>query len=98
MVTTSKLGPFFQGYFGSQPIIDGDGSVKFSGLDFEGRKLSVHFKTDRLLVIKVTGGSGWASIGERAYHGAKFIVMARESEDGPWHDIVTFPLRKEERR
>lgn len=83
------------GYYGAQPHIDDDGSVTFPGVDFEGRKLSVHYRNRFTLVVKVTGGSGWAGRGERSYRGAEFIVMQRESEKSPWNEVVTFPLRKE---
>lgn len=83
------------GFYGAQPEFLDDGSVKFSGIDMEGRRVTVHHQNRFSLVLKVEGGSGWAHRGARNYRPAEFIVMTRRTEKSPWDEVVTFPLRKE---
>jgi hypothetical protein len=86
--------------------IVGDGTVRFRGVDFEGRKLTVHKKQGDIIVIKVSGGSCWARIGERHYVPAEFVVYRIIKEHGRKKGfsgvveltvdrVIDFPIKRE---
>jgi len=84
------------GFLGVQPSIKEDGSVRFPGIDFGSRKLTVHhFKVLDILVVKVAGGNCYRGAGyipSTTYSAASFIVM--QWKDGAWWTVVEFPLKK----
>lgn len=53
-----------------------DQTLRFKGHDYEGRALHVHHRTADHLVVRVSGGSCWRSVGEREYVPARFEVYA----------------------
>jgi len=59
----------------SRVIIQDDGRVIFPGIDFEGRKCTVHEKRGDFLIVHITGGSGWGGVGMRSYAAASFDVV-----------------------
>lgn len=94
----------------SRVIVLADGRCVVPGLDFEGRKVTVHHRTASHLVLHITGGSGWSGVGMRSYTPAKFIVLAikkagrkqagylgQVGEELHTTDVVEFDLRREVR-
>ena len=78
----------------THPEIHADGTVTFRGLDFEGCKVHLHSRNLTHLVLKVTGGSGWAGRGARAYRRTHFIVLRIVSEKPlRTEEVVQFDLR-----
>ena len=78
--------------------IGADGLVSFTGFDYEGRKIRVHKRTAHHLVVRVEGGSGWASVGEREYRPAQFEVYDIVGGSGSKltvEPIIDFPIRAE---
>jgi len=67
----------------SRLIITSEGRVVFPGIDYEARKVTVHHRRGQLsgpsagdvLVLHVTGGSGWGGVGMRSYAAAQFEVV-----------------------
>lgn len=67
----------------SRLIMMADGRVVFPGIDYEGRKITVHHRRGQdsglragdVLVLHVAGGSGWGGIGMRSYAPAQFEVV-----------------------
>lgn len=80
-------------------IVAEDGSVSVRGLDYEGRKLTVHKRNQNYLVIKVAGGGCWSgNYMPRRYVPAQFDVYRIISTKGDTimaEPLVDFPIRLE---
>lgn len=97
-------------------IITADGGVVFPGIDYEGRKVTVHHRRGQLsgaaigdvVVLHITGGSGWGGVGSRSYAPAQFEVVrlkAKGRKDArylghvgqEWHydHVVEFEIKKQ---
>lgn len=94
----------------SRVIIKKDGTVIFPGLDYEGRKLTVHERQGDILIVHVTGGSGWGGIGMRSYAPASFDVirligkgqrstyLGNDGEQYAIENIVSFEIKKQKKQ
>lgn len=83
-----------------EKAVRGD-EVMTPGIDYDSKVTFVAFRSG-VIVLHTSGGTHWASVGERAYHGAQFIVFAveeyAEKENG-WYslkvsELIEFAPRK----
>ena len=92
----------------SRLLIKDDGSVVFPGIDYEGRRPTVHERSGDVLVIHITGGSGWGGVGMRSYSPAQFEVvrlkgkpkkrsryMNEVGEEWAFEHLATFDIKKQ---
>lgn len=83
--------------YDASPMFQRNGTVRFSGVDFEGRKVTVHYRDSRYLVLKVSGGKCWKDqLSGHQYVPAELRVYAILQEE-PLRvaRLVEFPLRPE---
>lgn len=70
-------------------------TVRFPGFDYEGRAIRLHMLTAHHLVVKVSGGSTWASIGQREYVPAHFEIYDIVGGHGDTlcvEEVIDFPI------
>lgn len=96
-------------------IVTTDSRVVFPGMDYEGRKVTIHHRRGQesgaqvgdVVVLHITGGSGWGGVGMRSYSPAQFEVVrlkAKGKKDTrylghvgqEWHyeHIVEFDIKR----
>ena len=92
----------------SRLIIEAGGRVVFPGIDYESRRVTVHHRRGDVLVLHVTGGSGWGGVGMRSYTPAQFEVVRLKGKGRPgarylghvgeewsYDHIVEFDIKRE---
>jgi hypothetical protein len=90
-------------------IVTPDGKVVIPGMDYEGRKLTVHQRSRDYLIVKVSSGTGWSgNYQPRRYVAAMFevyritgkskpngVYLGTRGEEIPVDQLIDFPVRKE---